>query len=190
MTGIKVAWVRASNIPTAAVSGDGFKGHRWARSTTRMATGVGNSKKTSTRVTMFHYFHYVLPGTQINKSTGQNFLLTNQLPNQVTDELKKLIGLFTEQKINQPNTRRSHKLTTKLPNLLTRELTIKTTKWIKQSRDWPVPEWHGVMRQNNRNLNHDTLKTSRIANQNTFPMEDTHIKLIQYVVTFIRFLIV
>ena len=49
-------------------------------------------KKTNTRVNMFQYFHYALPETQSDKKPGQNFLLTNQLLNQVTDELKKLIG--------------------------------------------------------------------------------------------------
>ena len=56
---------------------------------------VSGSVLTSTRVTTFQYFQYVLPGTQNNKRTGQNFLLTNQLTNQVTDELKKLMEFLT-----------------------------------------------------------------------------------------------
>ena len=60
-----------------------------------MATGRRNSKRESTHITTFQYFHYVFPETQNNKRTGQNFLLTNQLNNQVTDELEKLIGLLT-----------------------------------------------------------------------------------------------
>jgi len=59
-------------------------------------------------------FIMYFPGLKATKGQGRisylltNFLFTNQLPNQVTDELKKPIGLFTEQKVNQPNTRRSN----------------------------------------------------------------------------------